>query len=175
MPLSCPVDPKTDSLFYATHNNHRLLCLNDLNFMPENHALFSSPLPRTNDFYPAAYGPLSNAINVPPNGYVWSNCSCYLGTHVRKMFSLTDQRLWLQWPPLTPLNPLNPTTSGEHFLTSVFVCVEWFLKCTAKSYRGLRGRDGEILMSALQEPHCRGMRWECVDAPKSVQLLLSQP
>lgn len=45
MPLSCPVEPKAGSLFRAPRNHHRLLCLNDLDFMPENHALFSSPFP----------------------------------------------------------------------------------------------------------------------------------
>lgn len=104
MPLSHPVEPKTDSLFYATHNNHRILCVNDLNFMPENHALFSSPLPRANDFYPAACTSLSNEINVPPNGYVWSNCSCYLGTHVWKRFYSLIRDCGCSDPPPPPPN-----------------------------------------------------------------------
>lgn len=53
-----------------------------------------------------------------------------------------------------------PTTSGEHFLTSVFGCVERFPNAQRSRTVGCEGRDGEILMSALQEAHCRGMRRE---------------
>lgn len=134
--------------------------------MPENHILFSSPLPRTNNFYPAACTSLSIAINVPPNGYMGSNCSCYHGTHVWKRFYSLIRNCGCSDPPHTH------TTSGEHFFTSIFGSVEWFLntqqRCTV-------GCDGEM---GNNNEHSAGtaLPWmgrECVDTLKSLQLLFT--
>lgn len=165
MPLSCLVKPQTDSLFYATHNNYRILWLNDLNFMPENHTLFSSPLRRTNDFYPEACTSLSIAINIPPNGYVWSNCAVILEHPSGKGFT--------HWSE-TVVAVTSPQLQASISLFQYLAAWSDFSMHSDIAPWAARER-WEILMSTLQEPHCHGMRRECIDALKSVQLLLSQP
>lgn len=114
--------------------------------MPENHVLFSSPLPRTNGLYPAACTSLSNAINVPPNGYVWSNCGCYLGTHVWKKFYSLIRDCGCSDPP-----PTSPQLQTSISLLQYLAVWSDFKMHSDVAPWAARER-WEILTSAPQEP-----------------------
>lgn len=159
-----PWNPRLARLFRATRNHHRLLCLNDLDFMPENHALFSSPFPEKQRL-------LACSLRSTQRRH---KCSLLMVACDQIAAVIPGTRVWKRFCSLIrdcgcgDHPPPPPTTSGEHFPTSVFGCVERFPNAQQSRTVGCEGRDGETLMSPPQEAHCRA------NAPENVLRLPNQ-